>query len=210
MEPKIPLSCISNLNDQNKKYIDLIKCPICGGVYFEPIYLKLDKYIACENCFFNNYKINKDNIKKSKLYILYEKINVKKLESLFKFNYYFQIFKLNNSNNKKEYQYDNLIIHLKICDNQIVFKDLCRCTNILKIYLKDLYLKKNELDLLIENKILEKELEMEKFNINDKKFKIFLDREREKEKENNFKEIQKKYIKKKFIGKKRNTSKKNQ
>ena len=53
MEPKIPLSCISNLNDQNKKYIDLIKCPICGGVYFEPIYLKLDKFIACENCFFN-------------------------------------------------------------------------------------------------------------------------------------------------------------
>ena len=69
-------------------------------------------------------------------------------------------------------------------------------------------MKKNELDLLIENKILEKELEMEKFNINDKQFKIFLDREREKE--NNFKEIQKKYIKKKFIGKKRNTSKKNQ
>ena len=168
MEPKIPLSCISNLNDQNKKYIDLIKCPICGGVYFEPIYLKLDKYIACENCFFNKYKINKDNIKKSKLDILYEKINVKKLESLFKFNYYCPICKLNNSNNKKEYQYDNLIIHLKICDNQIVFKDLCRCTNILKIYLKDLYLKKNELDLLIENKILEKELEIEKFNINDK------------------------------------------
>ena len=102
MEPKIPLSCISNLNDQNKKYIDLIKCPICDGVYFEPIYLKLDKYIACENCFFNKYKINKDNIKKSKLDILYEKINVKKLESLFKFNYYCPICKLNNSNNKKE------------------------------------------------------------------------------------------------------------
>ena len=201
METKIPFSCISNFNDDNKKYINLIKCPICNGIYYDPIFLKIDNYIVCKNCFYNKYRINMDNIKKNELDKLYEKVDIKIYESLFKFNYFCPLCKLNNSNENKEYQYDTLINHLKICENQIVFKDLCRCTNILKIYLKDLY-------LIIENKILEKEIEKEKLTINNKKLKIFLDNEEKKEKENYLKEIQQKHIKKKFIGKKRNVNKK--
>ena len=203
METKIPISCISNFNNENKKYINLVKCPICNGIYFEPVFLKFDNCIVCKNCFENKYRINKDINNKNELNKLYEVIDIKKYDSLFKFKYYCPLCKLNNSNNNKEYQYDTLINHLKICDNQIIFKDLCRCTNILKIYLKDLYLKKNELDLIIENKILEKEIEMEKLTINNKKLKIFLNNEEKKEKENYIKEIQQKHIKKKFIGKKK-------
>ena len=203
METKIPISCISNFNNENKKYINLVKCPICNGIYFEPVFLKFDNCIVCKNCFENKYRINTDIINKNELNKLYEIIDIKKYDSLFKFKYYCPLCKLNNSNNNKEYQYDTLINHLKICDNQIIFKDLCRCTNILKIYLKDLYLKKNELDLIIENKILEKEIEMEKLTINNKKLKIFLNNEEKKEKENYIKEIQQKHIKKKFIGKKK-------
>ena len=184
-------------------YINLVKCPICNGIYFEPVFLKFDSCIVCKNCFENKYRINTDIINKNELNKLYEIIDIKKYDSLFKFKYYCPLCKLNNSNNNKEYQYDTLINHLKICDNQIIFKDLCRCTNILKIYLKDLYLKKNELDLIIENKILEKEIEMEKLTINNKKLKIFLNNEEKKEKENYIKEIQQKHIKKKFIGKKK-------
>ena len=208
METKIPISCISNFNNDNKKYINLVKCPICNGIYYEPIFLKIENCIACKNCFYNKYRINKDNIKKNELDKLYEKIDIKKYESLFKFKYFCPLCKLNNSNENKEYQYDTLINHLKICENQIIFKDLCRCTNILKIYLKDLHLNKSEIDLINKNKILEKEIEIEKLTINKKQLKAFLDNEEKKEKENYLKEIQQKHIKKKFIGKKRNIDKK--
>ncbi len=208
METKIPISCISNINNDNKKYINLIKCSYCNGIFYEPIYLKVDHCIICKNCFYNKCRINKDAIKKNELDKLYEKIDNKIYESLFKFKYFCPLCKLNNSNEKKEYQYDTLINHLKICNNQIIFKDLCRCTNILKIYLKDLFLKKNELDLINDNKILEKEIEKEKLTLNNKQLKIFLDNEEKKEKANYLNEIQKKHIKKKFIGKKRNIDKK--
>ena len=55
---------------------------------------------------------------------------------------------------------------------------------------------------------MEKEIEMEKLTINNKKLKIFLNNEEKKEKENYIKEIQQKHIKKKFIGKKRNINEK--
>ena len=69
-------------------------------------------------------------------------------------------------------------------------------------------MKKNELDLINDNKILEKEIEKEKLTLNNKQLKIFLDNEEKKEKANYLNEIQKKHIKKKFIWKKRNIDKK--
>ena len=53
MEAKIPITCVSIKKDVYKKFIDLIRCTICGGVFFEPIFLKLEKSIVCKNCFFN-------------------------------------------------------------------------------------------------------------------------------------------------------------
>ena len=88
MEAKIPISCISDINNENKKFIDSIQCRICGGIFFEPIFLKIDKYIVCKNCFFNKYKINNiDKIEKDKINMLIEKIAIKKIDALFKFNF---------------------------------------------------------------------------------------------------------------------------
>ena len=193
METKIPISCISNINNDNKKYINLIKCPYCNGIFYEPIYLKVDHCIICKNCFYNKYRINNDAIKKNELDKLYEKIDIKKYESLFKFKYFCPLCKLNNTNNNVEYEYDDLIKHINLCENQIIYKDLCRCTNIIKVCLKDI----DEPNIILENKILEKEYEYEKMSINYNKFKNYLKEvEREAEKEN--------LNKKKFINKKRN------
>ena len=63
----------------------------------------------------------------------------------------------------------------------------------------------NDYKIMLDNKILEKEIEMEKLTINYKKFQNYLNSE---EKEKNFiQKIQKKNIKKKFIGKKRKDNK---
>ena len=205
MEAKIPISCISDINNENKKFIDSIQCRICGGIFFEPILLKIDKYIVCKNCFFNKYKINNiDKIEKDKINMLIEKIAIKKIDALFKFKYFCPLCKSNNSITK-EYSYEDLISHLMTCENQMIFKDLCRCTNIIKIYLKDINMDINDYKIMLDNKILEKEIEMEKLTINYKKFQNYLNSE---EKENNFiQKIQKKNIKKKFIGKKRKDNK---
>ena len=192
MEAKIPFICISNLNEENKIYLDKIICYICKGVCVEPIILKIDKFIICMKCFYRKYNINYENI--STIKDLYDKINIKEYEYLFKFKYFCPLCKLNNTNNNVEYEYDDLIKHINLCENQIIYKDLCRCTNIIKVCLKDI----DEPNIILENKILEKEYEYEKMSINYNKFKNYLKEvEREAEKENNLN-------KKKFINKKRN------
>ena len=203
MEAKIPIDCISNLDNENKKYLDSIKCCFCGGIFCEPIFLKIDCYIICKNCFFVKFKINKNSVRKSDLDKLFDKVDIKKYEALSKFKYFCPLCKLNKSNNK-EYQYGELINHLKICGNQIIFKDLCRCTNILKIYLKDMNFPENKYNIIIENKILEKEIEKEKLNIDNKKYKKFLDSDKNEKNAGKLK----KNINKKFIGKKRYSDKK--
>ena len=211
MEEKIPISCLSNLDNENKKLLDSISCKICGGIFFEPIFLKIDKIIVCRKCFFNKHKINQNILSKEKSDILFEKIDIKNIDNLFKFKYFCPLCKSNNSNNKI-YDYNALINHLNYCDNQLLFKDLCLCTNIIKIYLKDIKLQRNDFKLLEENKILEKELEKEKSTLNNKEFKNYLE-SREKERQKSFKNNQKSNIKtksfrknkfnKKFLGKKR-------
>ena len=201
MEAKIPIICISVKNDEDKKFIDSIQCPICRGVFFEPIFLKLEKSIVCKNCFFNKYKINNiDKIDKDKINMLFEKINSKNIDALFKFKYFCPLCKSNNSINK-EYSYDELIYHLMTCGNQIIFRDLCRCINIITIYLKDINMDINDYKIMLENIVLQKEIEMEKLTINNKNFQKYLNSE-EKEQNSNEK-IKKKNIKKKFIGRKK-------
>ena len=202
MENKIPTFCISNLNKENEKFIDTIKCHICGGILYEPIFVKIDKYIACRKCFFNKYKINADIIERNKSEYLYEIINIKNLQNLFKFKYFCPLCKSNNSNNK-EYEYDALINHLKICENQILFKDLCRCTNIIKLYLKDVNMNNEGIKIILENKILEKEIEIEKLNFDKKKFQNYIVSEQTEKIIEKYDKIKKRHIKKKFIGTKR-------
>ena len=210
MNAKIPIFCISNQNEQNKKFIDSIRCHICGGVYFEPIYLKIEKFIVCKNCFFEQHKKNNNHIDKSNLKLLFDEIDYKKIEPLFKFKYYCPLCKSNNSNNE-EYAYDKLIEHLSICKNQVLFRELCRCTNIIKIYLKDIDMEENDYKIILENEILKKEIEKENLEINIKEFRNYLNH---KEKDcdaslnKNHKKNIKTNIKKKFIGKKRKGSKK--
>ena len=208
MEAKIPIDCISNLDNDNKKYLDLIKCCFCGGIFYEPIFVKIDCYIICRNCFFVKFKINQSAVKKKDLDKLFNNVDIKKYDAFLKFKYFCPLCKLNKTNNI-EYQYSELINHLKICGNQIIFKELCRCTNILKIYLKDMDFEENKHNILIENKILEKEIEKEKLTLDNKKFKQFLDSEKKEKEKQIINEYLKKHINKKFIGKKRNSDNKN-
>ena len=105
----------------------------------------------------------------------------------------FPLCKSNNSINK-EYSYDELISHLMICENQIIFRDLCRCININKIYLKDINMDINDYKIMLNNIVLEKEIEMEKLTIDKKKYQKYLNSE-EREK-NSIEKIKKKNIKK--------------
>ena len=205
MNAKIPIFCISNLNEENKKNIDSIRCLICGGVYFEPIFLKIDNCYVCKNCFFDKIKTSNNLIDKSKLNLIFEKIDYKNIDALFQFKYYCPICKFNNCDNE-EYAYDKLIEHLKICKNQIIFKELCRCTNIIKIYLKDIDMNGNDYKIMRENEILEKEIEKEKLKINNKNFRNYLI-SKEKDKEDTINKSHKKNINKKFVGKKRKDTK---
>ena len=209
MEPKIPISCISNINNENKKFIDSIKCCICKGIYFEPIFLKYENCFACKNCFCCKFKIDKSELNKKDYDIFYEKLDVTKLVNLYRFKYFCPICKSNDINNNTEYNYIELTNHLKNCGNQIIFRELCRCLNIIKIYLKDIETEDNKYSKLIyENNLLEREIEMEKKSLNDKKFKEFL----KSQKELNSKSLDKKHnknINKKFIGIKRKNNNKN-
>ena len=205
MNAKIPIFCISNLNEENKKNIDSIRCLICGGVYFEPIFLKIDNCYVCKNCFFDKIKTSNNLIDKSKLNLIFEKIDYKKIDALFQFKYCCPICKVNNCDNE-EYAYDKLIEHLKICKNQIIFKELCRCTNIIKIYLKDIDMNGNDYKIMRENEILENEIEKEKLKINNKNFRNYLI-SKERDKEETINKSHKKNISKKFVGKKRKDTK---
>ena len=170
MEPKIPISCISNITSDNSFLIYEIKCFVCGGVYYEPIYSLKDNLIYCKNCFIKKNNIEysfEDNIGK-----LYKKIDKSKLELLNKFKYYCPLCSKRNINNlninKVEYSYDSLIKHLITCKNKIIFKKFCpnfHCNKNIIVYLKDI--NQENLDgIFLSLNMLEKEIEKEKLNIN--------------------------------------------
>ena len=153
---KIPFSSIknNNLTETNKK----IKCTLCDGILYEPIFSKKDKLNYCKTCFYNHNNINIEDssINYRNLYTPSSKeikINLNK-------------YKYNCPNfdfEEKEYTYDELIDHLIICDNNKITCPSCGGETFLK------NIENNEkqklMIILIRNKILERELEYQKLRI---------------------------------------------
>ena len=209
MEPKIPLFCISNMDKENNSILYKIKCLYCKGVFYDPVYSKIDNCIYCKDCF---YKVNNiDKNEEQDIGKLYNKLEKKEMDYLYKFNYYCPLcLKNNNNNNNKNsynrvaYTYDALMLHLIICDNQIIFNNACHgflCNNIINIYLKDINEQENISDIILANQTLEKEIEKELLNINYKDYSNYLKLQlKKKNKEDNKKNIN---IKNELLNKKR-------
>ena len=205
MEPKIPISCISNLTIDNSFLIYEIQCYACRCIYYEPVYSFKDNLIYCKNCFYkkNNIEICfENNIGK-----LYKNIDKNKLELLNKFKYYCPLCSKRNINNINEnpieYSYDSLISHLITCQNKIIFKKSCPnfyCDKNCIVYLKDI--KQENLDnILLSINVLEKEIANEKLKIN---FEDYLNYQKEISSQENKKNLN---IKNEFINKKRKNEK---
>ena len=161
MFEKIPFNSIKNPpsseNDQKS-----IKCSLCDGILYEPIYSSNTKLNYCKICFLDKNKISNSNT------FSYQPCSkqIKKNLNLYKYscpNFDFE---------EKEYTYDELINHLITCENNKIICPSCGRETFTK------NLEKNEkqklMNNLIKNKRLERELEYNK--------SIILEMEKEKEK----------------------------
>ena len=178
MEPKIPISNIVNLNNEDNSLIYKIKCSFCGGVLLDPLYSKKDNKIYCKECFYKLYYIDKNN-QDIDIGKLYNKIEIRNINEINKLKYYCpQCIKNNNNNeNKVEYTYNSLMNHLITCPNKVILKKLCKnynCDKKIDIYLKDIDKKENIEEILLNNYILEKEIEKEKLQLNFPNYKKYL------------------------------------
>lgn len=178
MEPKIPIACLTNSSKVDNSLIDKIKCAFCQGISLDPLYSKRDNKTYCKECFYQYY-----NFDKNSQYIdigkFYSKIEINLFEGIKELKFYCPLCIKNNinDNNKIEYTYNSLLVHLVICPNKILIKKLCKnynCDNKNDIYLKDIVQKKNIYDLLLNNYILEKEIENEKLKLNFQNYKKYL------------------------------------
>ena len=202
MEPKIPLSCIINLNKGDHITILQIKCLYCGGVFLEPVRTKNDNRILCKDCFYKKNNIDKNQVKDIKQ--LYDKVEISKINILNKLKYYCPLCIKNNLHEEKniEYTYNSLKLHLITCQNQIILSKPCPHNIDQKntdIYLKDINKKENIDNILLANYALEKEIENEKLKINYIDYTKYLNtiKKEEEEKKKNI------IIKNDFINKKR-------
>ena len=204
MEPQIPISCISNLNDNNKPILNNIKCLNCGGVYFEPVFSIKEKNIFCKKCFYKRNNI--DSIPGQDISKLYFNIENNKMNYLNQFKYYCPFCLKNNLNNNKEYTYDSLRIHLVTCQNKIVLNKICifnYCYNIMNIHLKDVNQYENIDKIILANNILEKEIENEKLQLNYIDYKNYLNTQIKISKDNK----KNSNIKNEYLNKKRKNEK---
>ena len=154
MVEKIPFSSLKN-NSSTEIDQKLIKCSLCDGVLYEPIFSAKDRLNYCKTCFLqqNNIDPEDSSINYTKLYTQSSK-QIKNNLNLYKYNC------PNFDFEEKEYTYDELINHLIICDNNKVICPSCGCETFLK------NIENNEkqklIKNLIRNKILERELEYQK------------------------------------------------
>ena len=168
---KIPFSSIKNpsLSENDKQ---LIKCSLCDGILYEPIFSPKNRLNYCKTCFLEKNQISNNN---NNIYQQCSK-QIRKNLNLYKYscpNFDFE---------EKDYTYDELINHLIICENNKISCPSCGGETFIK------NLEKNEKEKLmknlIKNKILERELEYQK--------SIIVEMEKEKEKTNPVNKIKEK------------------
>ena len=183
---KIPLSSLKNniSTETNKK---IIKCSLCDGVLYEPIFSKKDKLNFCKTCFYNHNNISTGDLS----------INIRKLYSpsskeiknnLNSYKYSCPNFDFE----EKEYTYDELINHLIICENNKIMCPSCGGETFIKNITNNE--KQKLINNLLRNKILERELEYQKLRIiqmENEKSEI-VKKNQKKEEENKKKEIKEK------------------
>ena len=150
----IPFSSIKNPpSTENEK--QLIKCGLCDGILYEPIFSKKNRLNYCKKCFLNKNNIERENLSfnYSNLYQPCTK-QIKNNLNSFKYNC------PNFDFEEKEYTYDELINHLIICENNKIICPSCGGETFLKNIENNE--KANLIKNLIKNKILERELEYQK------------------------------------------------
>ena len=159
MEEKIPFLSLKN-PPESENSLKLIKCPLCEGILYDPVYSPKTKLNYCKSCFLsqNNDKnrvLNYDN--------LYNSTVKERKKNLNLYKYSCPNFDFEENKREKEYTYDELINHLIICGNNKIFCPECGNETFLKSL--DENSKKDLEILLIRNKILERELEYQKSRI---------------------------------------------
>ena len=159
MEEKIPFLSLKN-PPESENSLKLIKCPLCEGILYDPVYSPKTRLNYCKSCFLsqNNDKnrvLNYDN--------LYNSTVKERKKNLNLYKYSCPNFDFEENKREKEYTYDELINHLIICGNNKIFCPECGRETFLKSLEEN---NKKDLEiLLIRNKILERELEYQKSRI---------------------------------------------
>ena len=162
MEAKIPLISLKDPPSSDVSF-KLIKCPLCEGILYDPVYNSQTKKNYCKQCFQsqnNNKKEKNPSLTHNNLYHPSVKESKKNL-NLYK--YVCPNFDFEENKKEKEYNYDELINHLIVCENNKISCPECGNNTFLKSL--DVESKKELEKILMRNKILERELEYQKSRI---------------------------------------------
>ena len=162
MEEKIPLISLKSppLTESSLKSI---KCPLCQGILYDPVYSDKTKLNYCKSCYLFQKKEKKENNLSLTYDNLYNPSVKKAKKNLNLYTYSCPNFDFEENEKEKEYTYDELINHLIVCDNNRLTCPECGADALLKSFEinNQNYMKK----LLVRNKILERELEYQKSRI---------------------------------------------
>ena len=162
MEEKIPLISLKSppLTESSLKSI---KCSLCQGILYEPVYSNKTKMNYCKSCYLFQKKEKNENNLSLTYDNLYNPSVKEAKKNLNLYKYSCPNFDFEENAKEKEYTYDELINHLIICENNKITCPECGDDTVLKSLEinNQNYLKK----LLIRNKILERELEYQKSRI---------------------------------------------
>ena len=158
MVEKIPFSSLKN-PEQSEIEEKLMKCSYCDGILYEPVISTKNRLNYCKTCLLEQNNIDQENLSLnySTLYKQAPKQIKAKLNS---FQYTCPNFDFEENTDEKQYNYDELINHLIICDNNKIKCPSCGTEK----FLKDIENNEKQklIKILMKNKILEKELEYQK------------------------------------------------
>ena len=183
MLEKIPFSSLKNHQELEIEE-KLIKCPFCNGILYEPIFSTKKGKNCCKSCLLSQNNIEQENLSINYSH-LFKPISKQIKNKLNNYEYICPLEYMENTEGK-QYNYDELINHLIICDNNKIKCPSCGADKFLKNILEKNE-KKKLTDILINNKILERELEYQKSVIvemeNEKKKTNVIVNKKEKEKD---------------------------
>ena len=162
MEAKIPFISLKE-PPSNENSLKLIKCPLCEGILYDPVYSPKTRLNYCKQCYLSqnnnkngkNFTLNYNN--------LYNPAVKEAKKNLNLYKYVCPNFDFEENKKEKIYTYDELINHLIICQNNKVSCPECGSDTFLNCL--ETRSKKDMETILLRNKILERELEYQKSRI---------------------------------------------